>query len=579
MPAGLIDIVSYGAQDLFLTGTPQITFFKIVYRRHTNFAMESFEIPFDDPTGFNKTSTVLLRPIGDLVHKMYLKVDVPKIAFERTISAPLIARSAHEVHHAITEFQRVLVFMNANTNAYRACAEIYVASNVQWSTEMVDVICKVFASYSTDDVTWFLHNSPLPHVAPSKFNLLRIAQTFKSFEGTGDPLDPVCLPKQDLKLVLDRAMTYSQEIQKYYDQLLSDALRREADLVDRHSKFAWVDRLGHALIDYVDIYIGGERLDRQYGIWINIWYELAGKKHLDEIYRKMIGDVPELTTFDRRPKPSYTLYVPLQFWFNRFNGLALPLVGLQYHEVSLTVRLRRLQECAYIERGRESTNLDNLFENQRLHLDVTLLVDYVYLDSLERKKFAQSSHEYLVDQVQVLQLPDIDQPNLQVRLDFVHSCREMVWVLQKKAYTENRDGSTKCRWDNYSWCTKNRGRSLEYASLDFAGFTRIDRYEGLYFNYVQPYNHHSNTPSDGINVYSFALRPEEHQPTGTCNFSRITKAILNLWIDPRMFVNDNDADADADPDADPRTTLNLWVFAVNINILRIINGMGGIAYL
>ena len=119
--------------------------------------------------------------------------------------------------------------------------------------------------------------------------------------------------------------------------------------------------------------------------------------------------------------------------------------------------------------------------------------------------------------------------------------------------------------------------------MDFNGYSRFDKFQGMYFNYLQPYDHHSNTPSDGINVYSFALLPEEQQPSGSCNFTRITKAILNLWINLSMFYfSESDSIDHFDPMLSNKkeyTMLNLWIFAINHNILRIISGTGGLAYI
>ncbi|AYV81852.1 MAG: NCLDV major capsid protein [Harvfovirus sp.] len=577
MAGGLVNIISSGAQDLFLTGTPQITFFKIVYRRYTNFSLESYNIPFDDPTGFGTISNIKIPYVGDLVNKMCLKIVLPSIFFPRVLARNVVESSMQTVICARAEYQRALAFLHVNSNAYRAAMEVFSAGNILNSCEMIEVIIKVFDSFLVSDtaacVNWFRYNSPLGCVDPPKFNLLLIAQHYASFLNSNGVNDPIIMPKFALKNVLDIAMSICRDIQLYYDRLLRDTLLLNSEIIHPNLRFAWVDRIGHAIIDYVDLYIGGDRIDRNYGIWLNIWYELAGNKKQDETYMKMIGNVPELTNFDRCGKPCYSLYVPLQFWFNRFSGLSLPLIALEYFDVRLTIRLRKFQECGYLEDcalsfPERTVNLDNLFENNRWWLDVSLLVDYVFLDRLERKRFAQSSHEYLIDQIQYLKIDQVENPQVQVVLDFVHPCKELIWVLQKDCYTENIDGFTKCRWDNFTFCCDNRGLSMEAASLDFNGYSRFDKFSGGYFNYLQAYEHHTNTPQDGVYVYSFALRPEEHQPTGSCNFSRISKAILNLWISPRMFIQDDFG----------KHTVTVWIFGINHNIFRIASGIGATVY-
>lgn len=438
------------------------------------------------------------------------------------------------------------------------------------------------------------------------------------------------------------------------------------------SKFAWVRRLGNALIHSVEIEIGGSRIDKQYGVWLNIWWELA--RHAGEAdrgYFHMIGDVPELTAYDCQPKPCYYLYVPLKFWFNRHVGLALPLIALQYHEVRLHFEFSCLEELIVTNK---------YFRHHDLRCvemkDAMILVDYIYLDSEERRRFAQVGHEYLIEQLQFTGEETAQCQTMKYKLDFNHPTKELIWAVRNGNYICGRrflcytdlddwceileecackilldsiallpgsicdvdqygnphvvspgeeppcegdwepfspddSGFTKngrifvdnqcpdkCLWINTSSlrikcrpgyiltdkiyadiyvdkdcnikCTNiktdltvrdisfpvdemidtraNRdddvfvfipnnfgvlidgtGNPVEFALIQLNGHDRFDRREGPYFNYVQPDQHHTNTPADGINVYSFALHPEQHQPSGTCNLSRIDNTQLNVW--------------------------------------------------
>jgi hypothetical protein len=601
MTGGLINIVSYGTQDIYLTGTPQISYFKIVYRRHTNFTMESIELAFDDEVGFDTVSNKILPPIGDLVNKVYLKIEIPEISFNRMVNQKDITDANNKYFLAQAEYKRWIAFMAVNANAYRGAIDVYNASNIIFSAEMVDTIKEIFNSYSTDTyvqnaVTYFSSNSPIWYISPQQFNILLIANSIPN---------PHLYPKAEFKRLLDDAISYSSQIQTYYETLIKTTYANRLDVANKNFKFAWVDKLGHAIIDYIQIDIGGEKIDKHYGDWLNIWYELAGKKDLDSIYMKMIGNVPSLTFFDRTVKPAYTLLIPLQFWFNRFNGLAIPLVALQYHEVTISIKLKKFKNCAYIEDMRtytdanykESIDLDDLFEENNYSINASLLVDYIYIDGLERRRFAQSSHEYLIDQLQVFDIKDIDRDNIQIRIDFNNPCKELIWVLQKDAYVDNYNGFIKSRWDNYSKTVINQGLNTKYAALEFNGYTRISKSDGKYFNYLQPLYCHSNTPSDGINVYSFSLRPEEQQPTGSCNFSRISKSFFSLWIDPNMFLYYATDNIDTlrivsqsftktitevivpIPTTPPLVTpVTFRMYTLSSNVLRIISGIAGTAY-
>jgi hypothetical protein len=488
---------------------------------------------------------------------------------------------------AYDNYNRCLAFVNASMNAYSAANEIFAAANIISSKEMLECVIQIYASYRQElNIEWFISNSPLDILPTRLFNIFIISESlFYDSYSAGQ-----FLTKQEYKNILDSAIFQTKKILVFYTNALNEATETHRDLLNLNKKFAWTDRLGHSIIDYIDISIGGSRIDRHYGIWLDIWYELAGKKNMDEIYMKMIGQVPELTNFDRISKPEYLLYIPLQFWFNRFNGLSLPLVALQYHQVCLTVKLRTFQECGYLEpdlvtglADTEPVVLDDYLETNYVNnknnikdLEASLLIDYIFLDAPERKKFAQSSHEYLIEQLQIDKIVSVSNIDQRALLDFYHPCKELIWVSQKQAYLENLYGDNKCQWTNYSLNINKQGNPFMSSSLSFNGYVRFDRFTGDYFNYVQPYAHHSNTPSNGINVYSFALKPEEHQPSGSCNLSRISKSVMDFILDPAVFINDTVTISNTE--LNNKTDVIISIFTQNINVLRIISGMAALAY-
>ena len=266
-----------------------------------------------------------------------------------------------------------------------------------------------------------------------------------------------------------------------------------------------------ATVDNVEVEIGGQVIDKQYGHWMQVWTDLSlgGDKSalLDEC---LAADVSGAGG-------AGVSYMPLQFWFCRNPGLALPLIALQYHEVKLNVT----------------------FATLNANDSVSVWCDYVFLDTDERRRFAQVSHEYLIEQVQFSNELSVSGSSTQHELRFNHPVKELVWTVN--------NGTTDI--------------TVNDALLQLNGHDRFKRREGKYFTKVQRYQYHSGA-DDQTNsvphVYSFALKPEEHQPSGTCNFSRIDNAVLNM------------AHADS--------TGKLRVYAVNYNVLRIMSGMGGLAY-
>jgi hypothetical protein len=408
-----MQLVAYGAQDIYLTGNPQITFFKVVYRRHTNFSMESIEQTFNGSADWGKKVSATISRNGDLIHKVYLEVDV-----ETTTGG----------------------------------------------TQMT-------------------------------------------------------------------------------------------------AKASWVKRAGYALIKEVEVEIGGQRIDKHYGVWMQIWSELSSTKNQELLLDKLVGG--DAINSNANQAPSKTWYVPLQFWFCKNPGCALPLIALQYHEVKINITFRPLIEML---QGQDNVN------TKTSNFGASLYVDYIYLDTDERRRFAQVSHEYLIEQ---LQFTGEETLSTSHTLNFNHPVKELVWVSRTNLSTTVTAGNTTSgenEWFNFTNAVQSSGTNSNGNSgagtnptkagikLQLNGHDRFSQRNGTYFNWVQPYQHHTGKPSVGVNVYSFGLTPEEHQPSGTCNFSRIDNAQLKCAT------------------LDAGAGCKISIFAVNYNVLRIMSGMGGLAY-
>jgi hypothetical protein len=529
MAGGLMQLVAYGAQDVFLTGTPEITFWKVSYRRHTNFAMESIEQTFSGQADFGRRVTCTISRNGDLAYRTYLQVTLPEI---------------------------------------------------------------------------------------------------------------------------------NQEMKK----------TGETGVYAR-----WLDFIGEQLVAQVEVEIGGQRIDRQYGDWMHIWNQLTLSKEQQAGYYKMIGNTTQLTYITdpafadvsgpcaaggpsqvcapRKALPETTLYVPLLFWFCRNPGLALPLIALQYHEVKINIDFRPIGECLWAMNGLAPTTTPAFTPKstaaayQQSLVAASLYVDYIFLDTDERRKMAQNPHEYLIEQLQFTGDESVGSSSNKIKLNFNHPCKELVWVVQPDAnvdycsslesgsllfktlgaqpfnYTDAVDAlpnaihafgglAANNAFINGSGLFETAGgvddaahgspalnllnaaisqpgsnlsdagtfvlaesaldmhcwgeNPVVTAKLQLNGQDRFSEREGSYFDVVQPFQHHTRAPDCGINVYSFALRPEEHQPSGSCNFSRIDNAVLQLVLSSGTVSGVN--------------TAKVRVYAVNYNVLRVMSGMAGVAY-
>jgi len=442
-----MQLVAYGAQDIYLTGNPQITFFKVVYRRHTNFAVESIEQTFNGQVDFGKRVTATISRNGDLIQQMYLEAVLPKVS---------------------------------QTGGF------------------------------------------------------------------------------------------------------------------------WTYGIGNAMINKAEIEIGGQLIDRHYGDWMNIWTELtvpAGKR---AGYDNMVGNALTASTEQTSSWDAdggdangnkFRVYVPFQFWFNRNPGLALPLIALQYHEVKLNLELRPITDLI---QGASSVSGSLV--------SCKLYVDYIYLDTDERRRFAQVSHEYLIEQVQFTGSQTIPRGTTtqNITLNFNHPVKELIWAHvtsnHSTAYSSSVVGSG--AWFNYSGADSAVGGGFGTSGIDSftTGLLQLNGHDRFYVRYadyfrkVQNYDHHTRVPRVGADLadtltdtkqaalrqyiysYSFALSPEEHQPSGTCNFSRIDNAVLQLGYGTDPLTGAVNAPALTN------YSMNLNIYAVNYNVLRIMSGMGGLAY-
>ena len=360
-------------------------------------------------------------------------------------------------------------------------------------------------------------------------------------------------------------------------------------------------------------------------------------------------NAPRQVCAPRNALPETTLYIPFQFWYCRNPGLALPLIALQYHEIRINLDLRPIDECLWAVSSLSNGSSSRVTAAyQQSIVAASLYVDYVFLDTDERRRMAQNPHEYLIEQVQFTGDESVGSSSNKIKLNFNHPCKELIWVVQPDAnvdycasledgttlnsvlgaqpfnYTDAidvlpnaihsfggpgaiqgsnsfitqsglledaganffSDGTSYSSATNPNFdSTGDSGvsdagtfvlteTSLELhcwgenpvvtAKLQLNGQDRFSEREGTYFDLVQPYQHHTRNPDSGINVYSFALRPEEHQPSGTCNFSRIDNATLQLVLSNATVEGTN--------------TAKVRVYATNYNVLRIMSGMGGLAY-
>lgn len=560
MGGGLMQLVAYGAQDIYLTGNPQITFFKVVYRRHTNFAIEAIEQVFTGNVQLGNRAQCTVSRNGDLINMVYLQVRLPGLDISNV----------------------------TNPNPPGGAPGATLGGTIPTAATTP---------------------GPVPY-APGT--------------GTGNALDPF------------QGGNGAGGVPA--------AFPIEA---------AYVNSIGHAIIDVVSVEIGGQIIDTQYGLWLEIWDELTQTAEKWAGYNEMVGKYPNPGGILGNASFNRVYYVPLMFWFCRNPGLSLPLIALQYHEVKINIQFRdRSQVFTLVSPHNGSrpflTDPDAQYGPPTQGppaIQASLFIDYVYLDTEERRRFAQMSHEYLIDQLQTLApqgitLQSLSSGQFRENLNFNHPVKEIVWVFSRSdnaPYNTSTPNVLFNDWFNFSTAPPGSVYPQQYldvmsnnensgALLKLNGHNRFQPRPASYFRLVQPYQHHTRIPSKHIYVYAFGLRPEEHQPSGTLNFSRIDNAELsfflsgdaaavNATIEPDPYNGTGSAQGGNPMWPDLYPTWPKWlqpfntvpsgggppvkqdvkytyldayapqgisyavtIFAVNYNVLRIMSGMGGLAY-
>lgn len=352
---------------------------------------------------------------------------------------------------------------------------------------------------------------------------------------------------------------------------LCNAMYLEISLPHVLSGNKYIYGVGNALIKEVSIDIGGTIIDTHYNDWLNIWGELTVSNGKREGYDRLVGNNPNNTfglASSLTSNSPYTnrLYIPLQFWFNRNPGLALPLLSLQNTQIKLNIQL-----ASYAEITHSGTIVDTYNE-----FSCRLFIDYIYLDNDEKQRFTQLTHEYLIEQVQYNNdfiISSVDQgKNIKIDLQFERPVKEVIWVNHLTVPTNN---------ELFDYSNGSNSEVTFVGKIFVNGQDRFIERNNGYFRLVQNNMCHTNIPrtklynisqngnidklqfknyNQFINTYSFALNPENFQPSGHYNFSHIKQTTLQL--------NYNSIIAN----------YNVKIYAINYNILRIVNGIATLVF-
>jgi len=538
MGLGILDLIQQTEYDYILNFNPEITFFKVIYYRYTNFSRENIIEYFDDDPHWGNEIVCTLSKTGDLISSMFVEIqlDITEVKnqssnlherFYKDLKETLLSEPYQSLIEAYLLQLKVLdPILN-----YKVLVD--TLGLAQKITEVINYIDDIL---SENDIT--TNNQPLYN-----FNILSITNNNRlqstnliSLNHVLDNFETFDIFK--LFILLDY-ISVLQSINDYYSngifeknnirQLVKLLNNHEYNKLSKNVEIYWIHLFAHFLISEVYLDIGGTKIDRYDCHFYNITTQLS-KIMNSASYQRMI-----------EPKESnvFSVFIPLIFWFNKYNSCALPCVSLKYQDVKIGLKLNTPEY------------LTNLSEFIKIS-GISLYVDYIYLTNTEKTKFTTSDIEYLIIQNQKIK-ETVDSTSLNIELDFFNPCKEIYWICW---INDNNNVSTEYFIPGTSKCPIIDSQFF-FNNVRFGTINKND-----YWSTIQPYETHTRTPNNGISVFSFALFPEEYQPSGSLNIGYIPSKYLQLTFDPIL----------------EGVQKEVYVYATNYNILRISKGFARLLY-
>lgn len=558
MPGGLIQIVAYGAQDLFLTGIPEITFFKFLYKRYTNFAMEFIELNLDGNKNFGEDISCEIPKNGDLIKDLILKISLPSVSLTKTDSnQELITQSYNDLVQAETLIKNFNNFIN-----YIYESIIIANDGLNNVNENFDNIYASINIYLDSNKDFLLHKNIVGDDINNNFNITSHLLNIYNLN------ENQIIKKNKLNLLIQSYIHKSNEILKNLQDDYSSKKTIYDNSLNNNYKFSWVNTLGWNIISEVELEIGGFIVDRTYNQYFYIWNQLFNTHFKKLDFNKLFSLSSSVYNYDNTSKSSFDIYVPIKLFFNKDYSLSLPIISIKHQTVILKFKINKLSKLIYTD-----YNVNDIQSKIKIS-NIKLLTNFIYLDNDERIKFANSNHEYLIEQNNYYQYRNLKKNDISLELNFNHPTKYIIWTNQNESdinnYNLHNNYSAVLNYDltdSYPNITSSKNNTISLANLQLNGVDRSIPYDGNYYNYVIPYEHNLSSCNDGINLYSFSLNPNELQPSGSCNFSKLNKKFLKITL------NDDFLDRLVDTDY-----IITNVFSVNYNILRFKKGMASLAF-
>ena len=532
MGGGLIQLVAIGEENLYLTDNPQITYFKLVYRRHTNFSKEQIPTYFIQKADFGEKVSCIVSPEGDLIDNMSLVVVLPKV---KKLVDESNLNQVDSNGYKIYEYNRFAWVKNIG---YAIIKSIEIEINGR-------LIDKHYGEwlYIWNELTGprnIGHEKNIGNVRElydysneKEEYKLQIPLSFWFCRNSGQSLPIVSLKYSQVKINVEFNL-----LEKCYSLLPTHYLECEDDIINL-SKY-----------EYIEQTISTS--DKRFGLFVN--YDIINKRlyYLKLSNEKFIGYPTTL-----------------------LNLTNLQINNLLDSDLALVYKIIGKETNYNVTPKLNSISVSNTFDSLN-YLSIKesyLLIDYIYLDEDERLKFGEIKHDYLIEQIYFTPNTKIQGNTRKIQLSIDHPCKLTTWLIQRDdIYNSNdlfnyTDSAERVRTEfSNGECTLGNtvGKNyIDFETILLNGLERISFRDSKYFNYIQPYQNFKYGLSEGINIYSYALFPDEIQPSGACNMGQID--IIELKLRISKLINE-------------QTTSNVRSYSLVENILRISNGYCGLLF-
>ncbi len=557
--------IKYIPNDKLLNGDPSITFFKSFYKKYEPFVVEPVYINYNNTVSFGQESSANIKTIGDLINQMAIEVILPAISLNRNVNP--ISQNNQDYLDSITNLRIVKQFATINREAYIATIKLFEASNIINTNYIVSAINIVFNNSVNIQIINNFKNI-LPEVNSYSYSEVSLQDIANNLNNNSS------LTKTDYYNYCTFGINKLQRIQQlFFDKYYLLKAQVEDD-VNPNLKFAWVNNIGHAIIKSVEILINGKTVDKHTSEWLEIKSKLSEKVNKNNLYNKLIGNVPELIEFNRIPKPEYKLLIPLRFWFCNDYSASLPIIGLRSNNITLKISFRKIEEVSYIENnseiylglGKDSISLSDVPEVLGYNITSRVHVDYIHLSDKEKIKFIKNNYEYIIETIDYYTFQTFNNKITFNLATFPGLNKTFYWIAQKVASRLNLLGYNKTEFTNF---TVDNIEPINNSSIIYNNFDRVPKLDYNFYNIISPQEIYDSSSSKGINIFTFALS-DNLQPSGHTTIGKnIKNTVLNLEFD-NSLVNLNTGNL--------KEKYNIIIFSKKINILRIKNGFFSLTF-